>query len=95
MSILALMIWIWCGSALLTVALHVGISLLIDGRVDLGTWGKLALSGMGLLGPLGLCLEVVLLAFVFRDMCRENQQAQADNSRRRLHEDYAWSPSIS
>jgi hypothetical protein len=62
------MLHLWTACAVLTLGVHVGVSLTIDRRFDPGSWEKLALALLVLLGPLGSCLEVLLVLRVWRDI---------------------------
>lgn len=61
---------IWLSAGLTTCILHIGAAILIDGRVRLGLWEKLALTVFTILGPLGTLLEVWLLIMVLCDIQR-------------------------
>ncbi len=59
---------IWLCASLTTCLLHIGATILIDGRVRLGLWEKLALAVFTILGPLGTLLELWLLIMVLCDI---------------------------
>ena len=70
---------VWICSAFLLIIMHLASALAIDRRIALGTWDKTALILLSSLGPLGLCLEVLLLRQVFADI---RQQPQTRPKRR-------------
>lgn len=59
---------VWICSVFLLIVIHLAAALAIDRRIALGTWDKTALILLSLLGPLGLCIEVLLLRQVFIDI---------------------------
>lgn len=61
-----LQLWLTC--ALLTGTIHIGISLAIDRRFTPGLWEKWALALFMACGPLGVCLEVLLVLKVWQDI---------------------------
>ena len=66
---------LWSLCALLIPAIHLPTALLVDGRIALGTWTRLFLGLFMLLGPLGLLLELWLLAAVLSDLHAELRRA--------------------
>jgi hypothetical protein len=68
---LILLLKLWVAAALLTLLIHAGVSLAIDRRFTPGTWEKLALALLMMLGPLGVCLEIVLVVTVWQDIRRQ------------------------
>jgi hypothetical protein len=62
---------LWGISAALILISHILPALVIDKRLALGTWDKMALTFFMLMGPLGLILEFILLGQVFRDIYQQ------------------------
>jgi len=50
------MILIWCVASMVNLSSYLSAAIIVDGRIDLGTWERIGLCVVALFGPIGSLL---------------------------------------